>query len=720
MNKINIQNIFDSKKRPYYVIISIITVWSFLFNTTRADVTVAGGRTTVSQLRALALAERTLPHNELGLDIKDTDRDEEWKRIVFEEGRWQEGVNYEALFAGRRVVFFGDTDHTCLYVQQGLVDHLEELKAAGVTHLGLEVPSNLPLDKIDEIAEERVRLPYLFKQLVKRARSLGIEPVFLDMPDEEQHAIPGGQRAFQRGIYIGKKAAEFLSLGANRNATMAVITGFGHIRDDRQIPQQLDAKGIHYGLVGAVGENQRGALWGKIQSDHPLLILSVAKAVARRAPPGRRYGYVNVEGLGLGIDGVVHFARRRLETPTARPTPALLGFQAATDTDLSLRGQSASLAEIREGQVRSPLHISFRPEQYSFRWTSSNQERIVQAIVQLQGITGGQKFYLAALLLSEAQRPAGINKTGSIIYIGFKPDGQFFEVITRNTHEYPEAEGADYSRDEQQWLLSLSTLQGQYGFPELISQDMTNFPPIEICNNPENPMSLIRIFPFILTAVRYPDRLGLYRTLGQPPRIRVYYHRTTPAAGAGFSTLTELGLDDFLLSDAEQALVDIENMMKRESSRCIAALTNRLRPRVDSEQDVTKQRAAEAAFHALFQIEDADYDFLYEWDLNPTSLILQARVRLHYLRQGEINRLLERVDRIIAAAEAAFVKMDELYAGYPDVAADPVLGGETQAAVLSDLKLLFQDLITIRENISAAAAPRLLDGIAESEAVSDI
>jgi hypothetical protein len=114
----------------------------------------------------------------------------------------------------------GDTNHGLLGIQRGLVEHLKELKEAGVTHLGLEIESDLKISDIDKIAQS-TWIPHRFKQLVELAEQIGLKVEFIDMPTSQRQTWSESQTSFERGVYMGNYVSEFLL--KNPKAIMALL-----------------------------------------------------------------------------------------------------------------------------------------------------------------------------------------------------------------------------------------------------------------------------------------------------------------------------------------------------------------------------------------------------------------------------------------------------------------------------------------------------------------
>jgi hypothetical protein len=484
------------------------------------------------------------------LTIYDTSYDD-WKQAILRGNRWHEGVNFRQLLGTNRVLVLGDTNHGLLGIQRGLVEHLRELKEAGVTHLGLEIKSDLRISDVDKIAQG-VWIPHRFKQLVELAEQIGLKAEFIDMPESQRQASwSKGQTSFERGVYMGKYVSRFLR--DNPEAVMTVVTGYAHIQDYNQIPAQLDNNGFQYSLVPLVSEGQQDL--NPFGLDVNLFMLPVVQAIGEVAEPNKKYGYIDLVGLPFetkGATAILHFPRPRVMAHTACSLESGKTLENGT-TALDVRRNFTQLAPVGENALTKPLHLDFqdRVDGDVHVWGTTNQYKIIEFVKNLEGISSGQKFYLAALLINYANNTGRHSFSGSIIDIGFVPDGQFFEITSVDTFGYPYNPNRDYGSLKRHWEVSLRTLQEQFGFEDILIKDLSEVPEISIRNNPDRPLSIMKILLLVLTANKYPERVAVGYEWFVPSSLGVFKGEPEKSV-----MIAQLELEDFMLTNLEQAFME--------------------------------------------------------------------------------------------------------------------------------------------------------------------
>ena len=348
---------------------------------------------------------------------------DDWKEVIQQEHRWHEGVDFKRLLGTSRALILGDTMHNLLAIQRGIVEHLIELKKAGFTHLLLEIPSDLSVSDIEAISQ-KTWIPHRNQQLVELAQEYGLKVVFIDMPVALQESPSTSD--VERGVHMGNVIAKFLH--DNPHAIVAVIAGYGHIRKYNEIPAQLEKNGFPFKIVPVVGEGQLDFNFGSVQ-------LPVVQAI-RELFGQDKYGYVDVEGLPFetrGAVAIVHFPRPKPIAPTITEfSYALDGF---------MRRASYGYYQMDRGEDEDA-------------WKVSNQDKIIDFVSTLEGINSGQRDYLSQLLISYLENVKYRVFEGSIVYIGFVPKDQVFEITARN----PSRDASNPKHVE----VSLSTLEDRF------------------------------------------------------------------------------------------------------------------------------------------------------------------------------------------------------------------------------------------------------------------
>jgi hypothetical protein len=164
------------------------------------------------------------------------------------------------------------------------------------------------------------------------------------------------------------------------------------------------------------------------------LTLPVVQAIREIAEPNKNYGYIDLIGLPFETKGaiaILHFPRPKV---TALTIPSLESSKILDNgiTALDVRRDLAQITPIPEGTITKPMYLDFQDKVYGDVrfWKTTNQYKIIEFVKNLEGISIGQKIYLAALLINYANNTGRHSLNGSIIDIGFVPDGQFFEITT--------------------------------------------------------------------------------------------------------------------------------------------------------------------------------------------------------------------------------------------------------------------------------------------------
>ncbi len=564
----------------------------------------------------------------------------DWEEVLLKEKRWHTGVDFRKLLGKNRVLVLGDTNHGLIGIQRHLAELVPELKKAGVTHLGLEIPSDLTPSDIDEIARS-VWVPHRFKQLVQAARHMGMEVVFIDMPESERKdSWSAEETSFHRGVSMGDHVAGFLR--HHPKAVMAVITGYKHILDYDQIPARLDEGGFPSTLVPVVTEGQpnlssfSAILSGFFQAP-------VVEAIASYVTKTNRYGYIDLQGLPFEIPGaraILHFPRPRTgRSKDQRKHPE------GQWTALDVRSRLTRITPIPETEPMAPLSIDFqnRIEPHVGNWAETNVSKILQFVGRLEGLTPGQRIYLAALLAGYAENTGRHSLNGSILEISFVPDGRFFEITTVDTAGYPYREDVEYGARKQHWEVSLQTLDDRFGFEDLLVRDVSEIPETHIQGNPQRPSSGLKVLLLRLAALKHPERI----IVGSLPAPLTVY-RGEPGISL---PIAKLDLHDFLLTAMEEDL--------RESVR----LTEKLSLPLLSLDALFKEQLSSTKINLLKKrkIQHIQETLKKAWESMAVGVlwnklrhrIIEARSRLDVLRGEPAIELIALLDDAIAGAEGS-------------------------------------------------------------------
>ncbi len=614
--------------------------------------------------------------------LLDSMNPEPWKQVLEEEyegkKRWQPGFDFKEVMKDKRVIVFGDTDHSFLGVLRGLIDQLQAMKDAGITHFAVEIGSDLDPADIDAISKG-TRIQHRLKELVLKAQRAGIQILFIDMPFEQQKQwSDSDERSFNRGVYMGNFVADKLNeiTLENPTAKMAVFTGYGHVKDVNQIPTQLEKKGISHHIVAIVGEGQSGYFMGM---NLPFNQLALPLAIALIAPVGQRFGYVNLKGFNEPIDGVLHVPRPALRAPSAVIESLSQNKldSASPGSDISLSRQASALTFIPETQITQPLSLTSaedKVEPMSYAWKRTNEEKIVEFVGRLEELNAGQKLYLAALLMSYAQNTGRHSLGGSIVHLGFIPktdyEDAFIEIATVDTFGYPFSYEKDYSSLLQHREVSLTTLQENFGFGDLFASagELQN---VEIRPNPNSPTALPKLLALILAAKSHPERIAtIGLDFGANSRLRVYYANPREV-GMRAPYLVDMSLSDFVLNEIEQTFEDARRM-SHELEKILGNIEYKpgygfsqfLKQKISILPQVIKGRRIAAQLSMATSMNYGDASFTNK--VSPT--ILNARASLRYLNQSEAQGLYERLTKSAAVYRDVIQNVSKFYATYNQIA----------------------------------------------------
>ncbi|MBI2119015.1 MAG: pyridoxal-phosphate dependent enzyme [Elusimicrobia bacterium] len=595
-----------------------------------------------------------------------------WEEVV--DRGWREGVDYHGLLFGKRGIILGDTNHGFLGVQRGFIEHLKELKDAGITHLFIEIGSDLNVENIEEIAE-RTRISHRFIQLVRQAQELGLEVVFMDMPKNEQQKYQNKDKCdYERGVYMGQFIDQYLS--SHPEAQIAAITGFFHVEDFNQIPFQISHPVT---IVAGVSEGQQG--YDPLGLSLPLFTMAVVSAVLVKTNGASAYGTIDLMGEMDHIDGIIHYQRPYEEAPLAAKLQDFLTSSSEQATSIVLREGSLPMTFPEDTRLSIPTHRNYedRVDPSVHTWAESNEQKIIDFVSNMDEINAGQKFYLAAMLLSYAQNNFRHNMGGSIVSMGFVPQGQFFEFKIIDTFNYAYDPTVNYGSLMQHKEISLKDLQRQFGFDDLLIEDIRSLPNISIANNPQNPASLLRFVLFILAVLKNPKRV-VTTISDYMPVIAVLYSELEDTnripSLQSLNYITHLSLDDFMLTPLEEKLNQIKNLpsglkSSLDTFKYIHAFENVREKWVgDARRAVFAPTLKNLAMRKIYKLLDSasevinqkEFDYLYE------KTVLNARRELRVLNPSEIEELAAVLDQILEATGQAILEADKLLKHYPDIA----------------------------------------------------
>ena len=612
--------------------------------------------------------------NPLGAD----DSNQEWEHTIFDSeiNRWQQGVDFNSLFADCPVLVLGDTHHGFLGVQRGLVDRVIDLKNSGVTTIFIEIPSGLNVEDVEAIAQD-TRIPHCFQGLVETALSMDVKVVFIDMPDEEkEEGWSREEESLRRGKYMGDfiatEATEILT--TEPNARMAVITGYAHMIDYEQIPQKLYKKDIKHRLVALMSQGQPGYSLGGMLL--PFVNISPIAAIYRRVEPGKRYGYIDLAGLNIGLDGIICFERPQ---PRSRNRP-VKKIKGSGESSIKL-GQYGSMELVKYGTIIRPLSLDFADRVVGYsRWRVTNEEKIAEFVGYLEGLTNGQKIYLTMLLQTYIRT---MPKIGSIVDIDFDTEEEVFMfrfVDLANTHGKYDRR-IDYGPLERETEIDLGTLVNQFGFAKFLDINLDNLPEVNLTNNPHRPWSIPKIMLLVMAYMEDPELIRVWsediHLLSDPWKIGILANegeKGIHVKDRPYRALLEL--EDFGLSEFETLLVDIGDFIENDiylgvgqlcykdkngfaqifsidkragfiekTKRSIAIIEN-VRKTLGillSIRDINL--GTEIAHAILFGKVPHGSKVEFYWDAKGD--ILLARSKLKYLDHSRIDHYLEHLDKII-------------------------------------------------------------------------
>ena len=151
-------------------------------------------------------------------------------------------VDYASFFRDNRVLLIGES-HRAKSHRREILEHLAELKAAGVTHIFIEGVSPERQEWLDHITEKRERryasVGTLAVEAPERARALGLKVVAMDMPANTIGALTaiaqkrGDRVAAEREVFVLRRnrfMAQMIAKTLRRepNSKIVAIVGTAH------------------------------------------------------------------------------------------------------------------------------------------------------------------------------------------------------------------------------------------------------------------------------------------------------------------------------------------------------------------------------------------------------------------------------------------------------------------------------------------------------------
>ncbi len=360
--------------------------------------------------------------------------------------------------------------------------------------------------------------------------------------------------------------------------------------------------------------------------------------------------------------------------------------------------------EIREGIMNGDIIFDGAKLHYS---DNVLREKILHSVAQVQGITDGQKMYLAALLFGYAQSIGRPNIGRAIKSIGFVPEGKLFEIETANTS------GAS----KESYEVSLQTLQQRFGLGDLLINNISEIPSIAITNNPEKPLSIIKIISLVMARIVHPGRIEMIKRGFEDGLIRVAYadRDRSKELHTGIevtSFLTELGIDDFYLNKLENDFVEakigmqaiqravkhlifdtngLQKFLPEAAGRGIKSDSSKLLSKL-KELAFGKERMGRVVAEQLKKILSQD-EFVSQVDL----VILSARKELHFLNQQQAQELIAKLDTGIKVFQDGIDSTSKLFSKYPDLAQMQIHGGNNTIKAVEFLTEAREALYNLEE-----------------------
>ena len=629
------------------------------------------------------------------LNVLDVGGDEAWRdllttTVIDQPPRFTEGVDFDRLFSGNNLLILADTNHEWLGVQRGLVERLPDMRGADVKHLLVEVPENYRKELEDGKMTmndlcSMGRISHRVKDFLEGAEHFGINVEFIDMSVEDQVKI-GDKEAlsFQRGVHMGGRIRDFVR--DHPDERVACLVGLGHTMVYDQIPKQLDDAPDRppYKVVGLMCEGQRQSFRGEYL---PLMQLPVATAVASVAPPGHRFGYIDLGGVEVAedLDGLIFMGKPTPVAPTLKSEDLHVTVEPPTEGTLIALSQPKTLI-VPEEALTKPAFIDWgrTPERMDPQcrdWRAGNEEKIVefaQVLADENGLNKSQMYYMGMVMLAYCKSRFRHHMGGSLKSMGFvpkqdnPPQDARFEFESLDLFGYDYGPSTDYSNVATHDEVSYNDLMGKYGFTDLSLEDAKSIPEVTIMPA-DNPKSVLGVNVLAMAALTHPERVAWSKDiLGQGQWLRVYYqdmskvgfmHRAPPS-------IVELTCDDFALTPREEALrasFELVYDLRRDFDH-ITYSSDGFETRPNLWQRISRRLSPKgwqaAGVVGSYRSSDrALRDVYFEHDAEES--ILLARKKLAYVGDDEFERQGKRMDAAIPLAEDTLREFTKYHEQHP-------------------------------------------------------
>ncbi|MFH1848243.1 MAG: hypothetical protein ABH825_03390 [Candidatus Omnitrophota bacterium] len=372
---------------------------------------------------------------------------------------------------------------------------------------------------------------------------------------------------------------------------------------------------------------------------------------------------------------------------------------------------NANLQQRLLGHISVPLNASFAVDLSPERWEFTNQDRIIDAVSQWEGVTLGEKACVACAFLGYTQNTAfsgnqPIVKGGSIVNISFSPLTQSFHVEVVDTQGYPESDSAAWLR--RTYKISMKELV-RYAPADLIKQDIKNLYPVDIGPAPNNPVAALKVALFILASKHPAGSRVMLRSesLDLIWRLRVFYNDTSGALHLEAEPfLTELSSSDFLLSEAEGKLDEAKKAITEAHEYLYRLLFGaEMDNRLEELRRWGKDERICGAAEDLYQNFVATKSTSDSLAVNLDRLILGARKEMRSLTQKETGQLLDILTGHIGSFERALESVPIIFEGHPELKdeKEAQAGDSKQQKTMQELfeeaNAILQELLAIRVDI---------------------
>ena len=380
---------------------------------------------------------------------------------IAKEAKSATDFSYSEAFGNSNLLVIGDTDHRNAKIVGSLANSTEDMAAAGVKRLLIELPrdpeiisaiaelnGNGSTDGLSNILDKHSRNPLQLLRLLVEAHKNGIEVVPIDMPFSLQKNFEDKILAKERGIYMGEEIAK---CSAGAEGKTVVFCGLNHLNPD-QIPAVMASKSVSYKSAAIFTDDQSSSIF-----DSSLIKLGVCTYVEIQ---NRKNKDTLIELAGsYGINSILYLKWQPI------------GHQAAGSGESQnnyLKLESGALKDIR-----ADFSDSVEPD--SKLWKNSNFEKIVKTIEMFgDSLNEFQKFYLSISMytyLNSTMRNGG----GSIVDINYDSNDKAFKMRSVDTFHYKYSKDADYGASMRYREVTMGMLLSQYGLPKSLLGKESDF-----------------------------------------------------------------------------------------------------------------------------------------------------------------------------------------------------------------------------------------------------